>query len=233
VTLCIAVKCREFLYGPRVVCCFDAQVGNDYESSESEYKFTELSKDVSAMYSGPLVAAKDLLTSYEQKLARAKFTVSNYRDVLWKPMQVFADANAKRASYQQEDADVKLLLIAVVEGGFRLLTVDSNGIREHSYHAAIGTGEDSATAMLRWRKPTDTTDLQAAIYFAYEAKRIGEVSPHVGKHTFINVLCPKHGLRRPIEEKEIEEVKEAFNRFGPQPFDWKWKLSSSPWPQLS
>jgi 20S proteasome alpha/beta subunit len=185
------------------------------------------------MYSGPVVAAKDLLISYKQKLAKAKLTVSNYRDLLWKPMQTFVDANVKRASYLHEDADVKLLLIAVVEDGFRLLTVDSHGISERSSYAAIGSGEDSATAMLRWRKPSDTIDVQAAIYFAYEAKRIGEVSPHVGKHTFVNILCPKHGLRRPLPESEIAEVAEAFKRFGPQSFDWKWKLSSSPWPQLS
>lgn len=237
VTLCIAVKCREWNNGilePRVACCFDAQVGNDYEYSESEYKWSEISAHVTAMYSGPTVAAKDILIAYKRKLARKKLTVENYRDALWGPMQVFVDAETRRSSFQLEPNEVKLLIVAAVEGDFRLVTVGPHGITEHQYHAAIGSGEDSATAMLRWRGPTATSDLQEGMYAAYEAKRLGERSPHVGKYTtFLNVLCPQYGLRYALSDDDLNELKQAFEKFGPQRFDWKWKLSSWPWPQIT
>jgi hypothetical protein len=59
--LCIAVKCRDDASNPRVVCCFDRQVGSDYESSESEYKFHLVGDRVALMYAGTLIPAQDLV----------------------------------------------------------------------------------------------------------------------------------------------------------------------------
>ena len=181
------------------------------------------------MYSGPLTLAHDLVAEYEKKLKRAKLRVENYRDVLWKPMEAFVDANEKR-TFLQGSSDVSLLVVALVDHSFRVITIDSHGIAEHPYFGAIGTGQDSALALLRWRKPDRWTDVQAALYFAYEAKRLGEVSPHVGsQYTHMCVLWPDEGniLEKIVTSRDKSELEEAFKRFGPQPFDFGWRLSSA------
>jgi 20S proteasome alpha/beta subunit len=226
VTLCIAVRCNEE-NDHRIVCCSDAQVGTDYESSESEYKWISITPTACTMYSGPLVTSKDLIESYKKSLKKARFRLTNYKDILWKPMRVFLDANQHK-EYLQENMEVSLLVVVLVEDKFRIVTIDSHGIRENSYFAAIGTGEDAATSMLRWRQPTHTTDLSSALYFAYEAKKLGERSPHVGKAlTHLNILSREKNtiLSKRLGPQEINELRDAFKRFGPQPIDPSWTLT--------
>jgi 20S proteasome alpha/beta subunit len=227
VTLCIAVKCND-VGSERVVCCFDAQVGTEYESTESEYKWRPVSPTIAAMFAGPDVLAKDFIATYSKRLKNAKLRIDNYRDVLWKPMGEFIDAIDNKPHIQ--DSRIELLVVALVEDSFRIVRVDGNGITDHSGYGAIGTGQDSATSLLRWRKPTQKTDVEAAAYFAYEAKKLGEVSPYVGKvYTHMNLLWPnrKAILRYTFTSQDINELENAFKRFGPQPFDWTWKLSTS------
>jgi 20S proteasome alpha/beta subunit len=170
------------------------------------------------MFAGPLMPAKDLVRIYKKALKKAPaLKIGNYKELLWKPMQDFTDAN--RDKDYLESTDAQLLIVALVEGSFRILTIDASGPRESSYFGAIGTGADSAMAMLRWRKPTDKMQLNRAIYCAYEAKKLGEVSPHVGKQTFINVLSDKKGLLYwTLKPEEISALGEKFSRFGPQPY---------------
>lgn len=220
-TLCIAVKCRTPLFGPYVVCCFDSQVGNEYEATESEQKWHALSPTACAMFSGPLMPARDLIQNYTKALKRAKaLKAVSYTALFWQPMQDFVDANQNKDYLESTDA--QLLVVALVEGTFRILTIDANGIREAPYFAAIGTGGDSATAMLRWRKPTNRTPLNAVIYYAYEAKKFGEVSPHVGKRTYINILSTRQKglLDRSYKQEDFSELDEKFDRLGPQPYKW-------------
>jgi hypothetical protein len=58
---------------------------------------------------------------------------------------------------------------------------------------------------------------------------MGEVSPYVGKHTFIMVLAPRETgiVDRYVDSTEMVELEEAFKRFGPQEFDGSWKLSTA------
>ncbi|HYL77868.1 MAG TPA: hypothetical protein VEU96_26890, partial [Bryobacteraceae bacterium] len=147
---------------------------------------------------------------------------------LWKTMGEFNDANIARV-YQQDEVKVELLIVALIEGQFRILSLDEHGPRDHPYFGAIGTGQDSAMSSLRWRSPTDFTDMHAAIYFAYEAKRMGEVSPYVGKlRTYINVLKPvdDYGILCGVVTGDgIVELGKAFRLFGPQSFNPQWRLS--------
>jgi hypothetical protein len=224
-TLCIAAKCQQD-GEPHVVCCFDAQVGSDYESSESEYKWRQLAPQVAVMFSGTLTASKDLLKIYEQDLSGVELTIRNYKDVLWKPMEAFCDET--RDKTYLEEIGVKFLFVIAIDKEFRLVSINEHGPRDHDYYAAIGTGDDSATAMLRLRRPSHRTDIYAALYFVYEAKRIGEVSPHVGKLTHLNRLwIGPNGIDGGVlTSTDVGELDEAFKHFGPQPFDWSWGLTS-------
>jgi hypothetical protein len=218
-TLCIAVKCNSVFFGPQVVCCFDSQVGNEFEATESERKWHALSPYACAMFAGPLMPAKDLLQLYKKALKKnGAFKIETYKDVLWKPMHEFIESNQDKV--HQENTDVQLLIVAIVKGSFRLLSLDENGIREHPYFGAIGTGGDSATAMLRWRKPTGRTHPHLVTYYAFEAKKMGEVSPYVGKRTYITVLSIEKNVLKSWEFKpeQITELEENFKKFGPQPY---------------
>jgi hypothetical protein len=233
-TLCIAVGCRELLdtgLEPRVVCCFDRQVGSDYEKSETEYKFRLIGHQTALMFSGPLIPTKDLLSSYAEAFEPddVELTRDNYKDLLWEPMRKFIEQNDARSGYQ-DSVDVSLLSINWFGNAFRILTIDSHGIHDHAYFGAIGTGADSATSMLRWRRPSNMTNLHAGLYFAYEAKRLGEVSPHVGVHTHMNIISPfvsAGGITsKIISSQGVQELENLFKRCGPQEFDWAWKMSN-------
>jgi hypothetical protein len=232
-TLCIAVVCREHVdtgLEPRVVCCFDRQVGNDYEKSETEYKFRMVGHQTALMYSGPLIPAKDLLSNYAEVFEPddVELTRDNYRDLLWQPMRKFVEENEARSGYQ-DSVDVSLLSVNWIGNSFRILTIDSHGIHDHAYFGAIGSGADSATSMLRWRRPSNQTDLHAALYFAYEAKTLGEVSPHVGEHTHLNIISRQvqtGGISsKIIGSQGVKELEDLFKRCGPQEFEWGWKMS--------
>jgi len=227
VTLCIAEKCQH-AGEPQVVCCFDAQVGDDYSASESAYKFKQLSNQAVAMYSGPLILAGDLISDYEDALRDEALTRQAYRDRLWVPMKSHLDKMEKSAEFLPGQDQPQLLIVLILEKEFRLVTVDEHGISESPFFAAIGSGSDSAIAMLRWRRADALTPMNTAIYYAYEAKRLGEVSPHVGKFTYVRIVKPildwtiGNTIVRPTG---IAKLAEAFTLFGPQPIEPFWHLS--------
>jgi hypothetical protein len=96
---------------------------------------------------------------------------------------------AEQEDYIQGAGDSpQVLVVLSLDDQFRLINVDQHGISETPFFAAIGTGADSALSMLRWRRTNSDTSMNSAIYCAYEAKRFGEVSPHVGKFTYIHVI---------------------------------------------
>jgi len=221
-TLCIAVKCQD-MGEQRVVCCFDAQVGNDEYGTETEQKWHQLTPSICAMYAGRWDLARDVIKIYKSKLKRSKITTQNYRSVLRKPMDSFFVDDSF-----EPDGDVDLLAVARVDGDLRIVQINRRSITVERDFYAVGTGAPSATALLKWRKVSPRTDLNAALYFAYEAKRIGEVSPFVGKiMTYLYVLNVKSTpiIEQILTTHEVTQLAEAFKRFGPQEFDYAWRLS--------
>jgi hypothetical protein len=88
----------------------------------------------------------------------------------------------------------------------------------------VGSGAYAAEMALHARKQTANTSLNQALYNVYEAKKIGETSPHVGAKTRMLVLHPPdQGSRRltvqlvtPTGENALDEL---FRKYGPKPMD--------------
>ncbi|WP_424672828.1 hypothetical protein [Candidatus Binatus sp.] len=96
---------------------------------------------------------------------------------------------------------------------------------EHFY--AIGSGAPIANASLFQRKYHCDLDLDLAIYYVYEAKKLGQVNPDVGEATYIDVLRPgKNGrvLVQSMTDEGVEFLYEKFKKFGPQKAEGKIKL---------
>jgi 20S proteasome alpha/beta subunit len=223
-TLCIAVKCQDAGV-PNVVCCFDSQVGNDYESSESVFKWDILGPGIAVMFAGLLDDSKDLIAAYRQHLFKTPITSHNIKTELWAPMKNFLDKSECESEFMEPGGKPELLVAAFVNQKPRLLTISEHGISSNSFYGCIGTGADSATAMLRWRKPDLDCPLDRAIYYAYEAKSFGEVSPHVGKQTYMLVLKPHDDLDlkvATVEDEGLGVLQKLFDDIGPRPIHSHW-----------
>ncbi|MFL6352929.1 MAG: hypothetical protein ACJ74Z_13915 [Bryobacteraceae bacterium] len=74
--------------------------------------------------------------------------------------------------------------------------------------------------------------LQMALYAVYEAKRLGEISPGVGRETWMRVgsidevslsetgqLAIEGVTWRHVPEERLERLEEAFKQFGPKPIE--------------
>ena len=226
-TLCIAAACQH-AGESRVVCCFDAKVGSDYEASESAYKFKTLSDQAVGMFSGPLLPAEDLISDYAQHLTGRTLTRATYREELWEPMKTHLANASKHEGFVDGAGDSPQVLVVIgIDNQFRLVSIDERGISEAPYFAAIGTGADSAISSLRWRKPDNNTSMHSVLYYAYEAKRFGEVSPHVGGFTYIKIIGLRPGsylAQTIVLPNGIKRLNKAFAEFGPQPLDKYWHL---------
>jgi hypothetical protein len=88
----------------------------------------------------------------------------------------------------------------------------------------IGSGWYTAEPALHARAQTSNTRLPDAVYNVYEAKRLGESSPHVGKETRLYVLkCPDPVKQDPklrvkmLKPEGEKELSKRFKKYGPRP----------------
>ena len=88
--------------------------------------------------------------------------------------------------------------------------------------AAIGSGSVIAEPLLFYRGHHWSQPITRVLYSVYEAKRMSEITPGVGKSTHIGVFGSGR-LVRWATARGMEKLEEAFMRFGPQyiPFDPK------------
>ena len=187
VTLCIAAYS-----GSDIVLCFDRQIGDDASTSESAFKcFHPLGRfNLCALWAGNLDHVEDILGACIDYLGPQELTLENYKEEIWKAYNKGKKRLAKRGI---KKTDVQLLVCGFVSRMPKIVFVSSDYVDTHPAFMAIGSGAQVADAMLRWRNPTEHTPIEEAIYYVYEAKRMGEMSPHVGKETHISVLSHEMG----------------------------------------
>ena len=85
--------------------------------------------------------------------------------------------------------------------------------------AAIGSGALLANASLMQRDYSSIATIEYATYLAYEAKRLGERAPGVGRETNIMVMVdgPSGSTFRELFRDQLATLETLFKRFGPQP----------------
>jgi hypothetical protein len=223
-TMCIAAHAQESGY-PRLVLCFDAMSGTDTFASEILFKCEYLADGIAALYAGTVPKVKELARIYKTELAKTKVTEENLTTVLWEPMRILRERHAARKT--EEPLKLTLLITGFIEGSAKIVEVDQDDISELEAYGVTGTSTEVVEALLNWRKQSDFLSVSHTLYNLYEAKRISEVSPHVGReHTTILVLEPTPNGRFIQHVIPSEFMEAQFKEFGPRQLELSYNL---PW----
>ena len=107
---------------------------------------------------------------------------------------------------EQHDLSVQLLVAGVDRSGAHLFQILNPGVcqdLDKLGYAAIGSGQHHALVCLQLAKQTRQTDLLTTMSDVYNAKRVSEVAPGVGKETDMAIIDDKGmwlGTARILEE---------------------------------
>lgn len=129
-------------------------------------------------------------------------------------------------SYRKTSLDCELLVGSLDRDGVAaLFYIGSDGKvfpLAHPGFAAIGTGSDNAMFWLSFRQQEHHMSLQRTAYHVYEAKRMAEQSPHVGKEIELLVAYAGRAFRLNARTPEqsgcpvsLTALEETWRRFGP------------------
>lgn len=100
----------------------------------------------------------------------------------------------------------------------------SENLQHDKNFACIGTGSEVAEQSLRRREQTFDFPLDLTLYQVYEAKRMSEIAPNVGKATRLGVMKPSTGADAPYRLNELtqdaeEFLEQCYRRYGLQEID--------------
>ncbi|MFZ1007827.1 MAG: hypothetical protein WAN65_13375 [Candidatus Sulfotelmatobacter sp.] len=221
-------------------------------ASETEYKFHALSPQFVALASDSLSQAKELADIYRFHLKSVPLTAENVLEEMRKPPIVLkrrlANSYIGRClglSYDEwvkhgrdwfgdtiferhEDTiakhalRVQLLIAGFVDRKAFLFELVSDEVSVVTNFSMIGAGSYTASPALHARSQTRATMLDQALYNVYEAKKMGEGSPSVGKKTMMRVLHPPATIGGPVCEQIVTAsgaaaLEELFGEYGPKP----------------
>jgi hypothetical protein len=220
-TVCIAAHAID-AGTEALVLCTDLMVGDDVSTSESVFKCDiDFGEGLCAMISGTVEDARDLVGLFKKRLGFRALAMRDLQEELRVGMQEFK-SDLRRIGRKSQH-DVQLLVCGFVEGRAVIIYID-NGEKAKgvSPYATIGSGGWCAETMLRWRyakEPLDPfSNLSDVIYRVYEAKRFGELSPHVGTLTEMMIVAPSplgHLQIDFLPPQHIDFLAHEFERYGP------------------
>jgi hypothetical protein len=128
-------------------------------------------------------------------------------------------------SLQQIEADLILIgYIGETTPKFRLFTCAGGEVTACSNFAVIGSGTSIASSVLYQREHISYRSVQAALYTLYEAKKLAEIAPGVGKITSYFLLGPPKEGAACVSQDWVSEngerfLNRQFRRFGPRKLD--------------
>ncbi len=145
-----------------------------------------------------------------QSTGRQGFPDDLYRQIAW-------DVSSHRL-------DVELIVAGFLPGRHQdrepvIVKLSGEEVNICDTFAAIGSGALLANASLMQRDYSSIATIEYATYLAYEAKRLGERAPGVGRETSIMVMVdgPDGSTFRELFRDQIATLESLFGRFGPQP----------------
>ncbi len=255
-TLCIGALAQA-PGGQCIVLCFDSKVSTDEFSSESEYKFRRLSNQLVGLFSDSPGRAKELALIYERYLKTVELTEENAVEHLREPFSELKNRLANNymqrklaISYQQlldrgddwlgkelrlkyiSDIAAHKPRVSLIVAGFLgqtplLYELRDGELEWRTTFSLIGSGAFAAEPPLHARNHTFNTLREDALYNVYEAKRIGETSPAVGRDTRMLILYSPnkdskgHILADVVTPIGTAYLEKQFRRYGPRPVK-KW-----------
>lgn len=238
----------------RVVLAHDHRVETWTFSAETEYKFDYLHNHWVALLAGTVSQARELMDIYRPLFRKVEFTDENCLENLRKPpaemrrRMANAYTHARHAIsyeeflkngkcqlpddlYRQTAEDIsrlqinaELILVGYFLNAFHIFRFSNGEILPHPDFATIGSGSHIADSSLYQREHQKLNSVASAAYSVYEAKRLGEIAPGVGKKTTYSILVPPVNPEAYLEQRQCSaEVGEAFlqrqfKQFGPRAF---------------
>lgn len=228
-TMCLAAKAQLSGY-PRLVFCCDFLATDDYSSSEDVSKYEVIADGLMALFAGPVTAGQEMLRLYQKRLKGMAITEDNIFTALQEPMDEFRERVSRRKRDPESPPQyVDLLIFGFVEAIPRIFSIGQGyELQEHSAHCVIGSGAQAAWPILDWRGLSSMSRLDEALYVAYEAKRIAEAGPPIGKKITMLAFIEPYGQSDPrltqITFEDMHFLAEAFETFGPRPVTLDWHL---------
>ena len=131
---------------------------------------------------------------------------------------------------EQLHFECQLIVASHTKTGYRIFTIDSKGtVLQADGYAVIGSGSWIAQASLCQRQYSQNFTMPTAAYVIYEAKKLAENEPTVGKRTAMWVTHHRHGVIGLMDGSLLlpsEDARSAtrgpdllgswFNLYGPQ-----------------
>jgi hypothetical protein len=257
-TLCIAALAEAQETSPYIVACMDFMVSTEEFSSETEFKFRFLNDQVMCLISGSPGRGKHLglmLREYLKKdrlqagsiveqiteiVNRFKASIANgyigrrlgisYSEFLNNGKKWFGEDLYNRYLSDIDKNPLNLhMIIAGFVGALPVLCEIRDGVVEwKTTYAMVGVGAYTAEPALHARKQAANATLHQAVYNVYEAKRMGENSPYVGKNTSLFVISgPEPITVRSWSDTGKVCIEALFDAFGPKPMSTPPKLPSN------
>jgi hypothetical protein len=215
---------------PRLAFCCDFLVTSDYDEHEDISKYDFLCEELAAVYSGPTTTAQEIFRLYKRRLKDAVVSDDTIYALLRDTMDEFRQRVHARAHMTYKSPPVELLIFGFIESNPRIYYVSqkTGRVREQEYKYAIGSGSYAAQALLDWRGLSDTWTLDKTLYSLYEAKKISEAGPPVGKKAtmlgFLEPLGDLSFMMTPISRTDLTLLDAALAQFGPRPITPDWHL---------
>lgn len=250
-TVCIAAICVEPTRRHFAILCSDSRIEIEgIASGDIGQKAIGIAPGMYAMFAGNVSKTKELLDRYIGlfKKPGIERTSENILELLREPLesQNRADVAAYlSASYGMDydewlERDVNAqqnlisglphwrtycqLIIIWLGADFVRLFQITDRVEEMPSFTAIGIGTNAALTSLFSRKYAVYHDLKEAIYYAYEAKRVSETVPGVGKETHLVILefggAETGGLNiyYTLASCELDQLAKQYAQFGPRPY---------------
>lgn len=232
-TMCLAAK-AQFGGDPRIVFCCDFLAANDYGSYEDVSKYFLICDGLMGMYSGPLTTAREVSRLYPKMLKGFTVTEENVFRALSEPMEEFRRRFAARSKSVKgpggSPSNVEVLIFGFVESVPRIFHMSQadGDLEEEDLKWAIGSGAQAAWTMLEWRGLSEGSQLDHVLYAAFEAKKLAEAGPPVGKRAtmlaFLEPLGQSDFRLQPVFGEGLDLLNEAFQDFGPKRIAETWNL---------
>jgi len=97
-------------------------------------------------------------------------------------------------------------------------------VENHENFACIGIGAEAADQALHRRELVNVLPLPWVLYYVYEAKKMSELAPAVGRRTSIEVMVPVGSgepspsyRSRHVTLEGLDFLESQYKRYGPQP----------------
>lgn len=151
-----------------------------------------------------------LAISYEDFLVHGKdwFSEQVHQDLLYEIRTQFT---------QEPYASVELILVGTIGTRFKIFKLSQWELVECEHFAVIGSGALTAEPILYQRKVRQRSNIPMVSYAVWEAKKIAEGAPGVGKETTMFLIRPSdHGLKFDICDKGV--LDKQVKKFGPKPY---------------